>query len=77
VLALLTLAAEVDHLRKLGLVLEIEDGHVFLRTQFLAAQEGAPLTAEQAKVLVHIKRPLSQFRLSLVCYWSDGHYEEL
>lgn len=67
----------MDHLRKLGLVLEIEDGKVFLRSPFTTATEGEPLTAEQAKVLAHIKKPMSVFSVGVVCYWSKGKFEEL
>jgi hypothetical protein len=67
----------VDHLRKLGLVLEIEDGKVMLRSEFTAAQKGEPITAEQAKVLVHLKKPLETFKVKLLCFWSDGQFEEL
>ena len=66
----------VDHLRKLGLVLEVEDGKVMLRTEFTAATEGEPLTAEQAKVLTHLKKPVGTFQLELRCHWSDGTFEE-
>ena len=71
-----TLRPAVEHLRKLGLVLEVEDGRVMLRTEFTAATEGEPLTAEQAKVLTHVKKPLGTFRLELLCHWSDGSFEE-
>jgi mRNA turnover protein 4 len=67
----------LDHLRKLGMVVEVEDSRVILRQAFLAAEKGVPLTPEQAKVLVHMDRKTITFTIKLLCHWSEGQYEEL
>lgn len=66
----------LDQLRKLGLVVEVENAKVMLRNKFIAAQAGIPLTPEQAKVLVHFDKKLITFSLQLICHWSNGEYEE-
>ena len=67
----------LDQFRKLGLVVEIDNGVIQLREPFVAAQKGVPLTPEQAKVLVHQQIPVDEFKMKLVCLWSDGEFEEL
>ncbi len=67
----------LDQLRKLGLVVEINDGKVILREDFFAAKEGVPLTPEQAKLLVHLNMKLIAFSIKIVSHWCDGEYEEL
>jgi mRNA turnover protein 4 len=67
----------LDQYRKLGLVVEVDNGVMELREQFIAAEEGAPLTPEQAKVLVHLDQKVDEFKLHLSCVWNDGKFEEL
>jgi hypothetical protein len=67
----------LDQYRKLGLVVEVENGVMELREQFVAAEEGAALTPEQAKILVHLDRKVDEFKLHLSAVWKDGKFEEL
>lgn len=73
----IALMIAVDYLRKLGLVLEIEDGRVMLRTEYTAAREGEPLSAEQAKALEYLKRTTATFKIRPLSFWSKGQYEDL
>jgi hypothetical protein len=66
----------LDHLRKLGMIVEIENGAVFLRIPYQAAKQGEALTPEQAKALVHMERKLITFSVRLMSHWSDGDFEE-
>jgi hypothetical protein len=67
----------LDQFRKLGLVVEVENGVMMLREPFTAATKGTPLSPEQAKVLVHQEIPVDEFKVKMLCMWSDGEYEEL
>ena len=67
----------LDQFRKLGMIVEIDNGVLQLRSKYVAAQAGVPLTPEQAKVLVHFNEPIVEFRIGVECMWSDGEYEEL
>ncbi len=69
--------AMLDQLRKLGLILEIEDGVLVLKDSFIVAQAGVPLNPEQAKVLQHLNQPIEEFRIKLECVWNNGKFEEL
>lgn len=65
-----------ENLRKLGLVVETEDGKLILREPSYLAKKGQPLTAEQAKLLVKFDIRLSLFTMQLLCRWEDGVFEE-
>jgi mRNA turnover protein 4 len=67
----------INQLRKLGMIVEIEDGLAYLREPYNAAKNGEPLTPEQAKVLVHFEKRLAEFKIDIACFWSNGNYEEL
>lgn len=67
----------LDQLRKLGLVVEIDDTVIHLREPFTAAIAGAALTPEQAKMLAHMEMRTVNFSIKLLSYWYDGTYEEL
>lgn len=67
----------LDQLRGLGLVVEVDDGKIVLRNDFVAAKKNVELTPEQAKLLVHLQKPLIKFKIHLVSHWSNGSYEEL
>jgi mRNA turnover protein 4 len=67
----------LDHLRKLGLVVEIDDGILYLREPFTAAAKGVPITPEQAKLLTHMDKKTVDFTMKLLAYWTDGTFEEL
>jgi mRNA turnover protein 4 len=67
----------LDQYRKLGLVVEVDNGVMMLREKFVAAEAGASLTPEQAKVLVHLDRKVDEFKLHLSCVWTNGQFEEM
>lgn len=67
----------MDQLRKLGLIVEIEDSKLMLREVFTAARETTPLTPEQAKVLTHLGKQMAQFEIKIICSWSDGNFQNL
>lgn len=67
----------VDELRKLGLIVEVEDTQVVLRETFTIATAGTPLTPEQARLLVKLERKMVDFKINLISSWSDGVYSEL
>eukprot|EP01041_Mallomonas_annulata_P001719 gene1719-3328_t len=66
----------LDQFRKIGLVVEVEDGNISLRNQFVAAKAGVPLTPEQAKALVHFKKPIERFTIQLEGHWANGEFED-
>ena len=70
-------ATMLDQLRKLGLVVEIEDSVIHLREPFTAATAGVALTPEQAKMLAHLEKRTVSFSIKMMCYWFDGSFEEL
>lgn len=67
----------LDQLRKLGMTVELNNGKLELRDRFTVATAGMPLTPEQAKVLVHMRRPLINFKVDIVSFWAAGRVEEL
>jgi len=66
----------LEHLRKLGLVVEIDNGTLELRSSFVACKTGIPLSPEQAKLLVHLEKPLIEFKIKVESFWVDGKVEE-
>ena len=66
----------LDQFRQLGLIAEINDSKMILREKFVAAKKNVPLTPEQAKVLVHLNKPLVDFTIKLECHWNDGKYTD-
>ena len=67
----------LDQFRKPGMIVEIDNGVIQLRSSFTAAEAGAPLTPEQAKVLVHFNMPIIDFKINITGMWSDGEFQEL
>lgn len=67
----------LDELRKLGMIVEVEQGKVMLREPYTAASAGKPLTPEQARILVKLERPIISFTIKLLCKWENGEYQEL
>lgn len=67
----------LDHFRKLGLTVEVDDGTIVLRTPFYAASRGVPLTPEQAKLLVHFEKKIIKFSIKVLSHWHDGEFEEI
>lgn len=64
----------LEQLRKLGMVVEVDNGVVVLRNKFKAAVGGKPLTPEQCKALQHLDIKLCPFVVKLLCFWTDGTY---
>jgi mRNA turnover protein 4 len=67
----------LDQLRKLGMVVEVNQGKVELKVKWVAAKKGELLNAEQAKALVHLDKKLGLFQLTLDAFWHDGQFTEL
>ncbi len=67
----------VDELRKLGLVVEVEDTQVVLRQAITVATAGAPLTPDQAKILVKLDRRIVDFKINLISSWTNGKFAEM
>jgi mRNA turnover protein 4 len=68
----------VEQLRKLGLAVDIKNGSVVFRdgqTEFKLCKEGETLSVEKCKLLGHFGMKLADFRVKLVCRWSDGAFE--
>ncbi len=70
-------ASMIDQLRKLGLVLEIDNGELALRDSYVVTQAGVPINPEQAKLLHHLNKPIVEFKINLQCVWTSGKFEEL
>jgi Insertion domain in 60S ribosomal protein L10P len=68
----------MEQLRKLGLVVEMNNGQLELRTAFIAAKQGEPLTPEQATLLKHLDMPISKFKVDIITYCNlkNGNVEE-
>jgi len=67
----------LDELRKLGLIVEVDNGKLTLREPYTAAAVGTPLTPEQARILVKLEKPIISFTIKLLCRWEDNEYHEL
>lgn len=66
----------LDVLRKLGMVVEVDDGTVVLRSPITVAAAGVPLTPEQAKILVKLDTKIIEFKVKIECSWEDGAFQE-
>ena len=64
-------------LRKLGLSLHVDAGTLRLLADFTVTKRGKALSAEQAKMLVHLGIKLVKFQAKVLGKWEDGSYEEL
>ncbi len=67
----------LDELRRLGMIVEVEDSKVVLREAYTAATKGVPLSPEQAKILVKFDRKTINFTIRLECKWENGKFDEL
>lgn len=67
----------IEELRKLGMVVEADNGKVALRARLTVASAGHPITPEQAKILVKLDRRIVDFKLHLQAEWSDENFTEL
>ena len=66
----------VEHLRKLGLILEIKDGKLILCEQYTVAKKGVAISPEQAAMLKHLNKPLTTFKVDVESHWKGGKIEE-
>eukprot|EP01038_Epipyxis_sp_PR26KG_P005301 gene5301-7364_t len=67
----------MDELRKLGLTVEVENSGISLRTEFTVANEGEPLTPDQARILQKLNKKLVDFKINMLSYWNDGNFSTL
>jgi mRNA turnover protein 4 len=67
----------LDELRKLGMIVEVDNAKVVLRETYTAAEAGVPLTPEQARILVKLDRPIVKFTIQMLCRWENGNFHEL
>lgn len=66
--------------RKQGLPVKIDNGKIILlddKTEYRLCKEGETLSPEKCKVLTHFGIKLSEFRVKLVCHWSNGEFDKL
>lgn len=67
----------MDQFRKLGVVVEVEDGVLVNRKAIKMCTKGEPITPEGAKLLALYDRKIAVFTISLLCRWSAGEFEQL
>ena len=66
--------------RKQGLPVKVSNGKIVLldeRAEHTLVKEGETLSPEKCKLLSHFGIKLSEFRVKLVCHWSQGEFEDL
>lgn len=64
--------------KKLGLPVKIDNGKIVLldnKGEYRLCKEGETLSPEKCKLLTHFGVKLSEFRVKLVCHWSDGEFD--
>lgn len=64
--------------KKLGLPVKINNGKIVLldnKGEYKLCKEGETLSPEKCKLLTHFGIKLSEFRVKLVCHWSDGEFD--
>jgi len=59
-------------LRKLGLPTALKTGVVTCLFDYTVCKKGDVLTPEQAQLLKHFFIQMSEFKVSLKCYYKDG-----
>jgi len=71
---------QVELFRKLGLPVDVNNGKLVLiggQKEYVICKKGDELTAEQCKLLTHFDIKLAEFKLDLLCRWTeDGSFEE-
>merc|ERR1711976_1152993 len=71
----------VEQFRKLGMPVEVDNGKIVLsgdKEEYIVCEEGDSLTVEACKILVQFGIKVAEFKLNLMCYWSqDGDFKEL
>jgi len=66
------------HLRKLGLPTSLQKGIITLIKDHTVCKEGETLTPEQCRILKLLGTQMAEFKVRLVCMWSnDGTFEVL
>lgn len=66
------------NLRQLGLPTVLNKGVITLESDYVVCKENDVLTPEQARVLKLFENPMAEFKLNLLCMWSNtGKFEEL
>jgi len=66
--------------RKQGLPVMIDNGKIVLLdgiTEYKLCKEGETLSPDKCKALTHFGIMLSEFRVNLLCRWSQGEFEKL
>jgi mRNA turnover protein 4 len=70
----------MEQFRKLGMPVETKNGQVIFRDvqqEYTLCREGEVLSAEKCKLLAHFDVKLADFKVTLLCRWSKGEYEQL
>jgi mRNA turnover protein 4 len=67
----------IDELRKLGLVVEADNGAVVLRSDTIVASAGVPLTPEQARLLMKLDMKIVNFKICLIGEWAGESFTAL
>ncbi|KAF3435150.1 hypothetical protein FNV43_RR22237 [Rhamnella rubrinervis] len=62
-------------LRKQGMPVRLNKGVVELVSDFVACEEGKPLSPESARILRLLGIKMATFRLHLICRWSPSDFE--
>ncbi|RKO89826.1 hypothetical protein BDK51DRAFT_23979, partial [Blyttiomyces helicus] len=63
-------------LRSLGMPTSLVNGVVTLRKPFTVCTEGDTLTPSQAQILKHFYVQMSEFHITILCYWSGNQFHE-
>ena len=69
--------SNLEQFRKLGLVIEADNGQLNLKESFVAATKNVPLRPEQAKVLFHMNKPIINFKIAIDCHWADSKFSTI
>jgi len=69
--------ATEPYLRKLGLPTELKQGIILVRYDYTVCQKGDVLSPEAANLLKLFGVKMADFRIQLVCVWSNNKFELL
>ncbi|CAB1113765.1 unnamed protein product [Ectocarpus sp. CCAP 1310/34] len=67
----------MEQFRKLGVVVEVEEGVLVNRKAINMCTAGEPISPEGAKLLALYDKKIATFTMSLLCRWSEGEFEAL